>query len=133
MCPDARSTQECLLLQYSWPEHNHFCQQGRRVGSKRRRQLCEGVPPEEWECGRIGAIRDSLHPGQGDSARYACAHVRVDVCTAAACRELCTSVRAHHHEQFVYFMWVSYSCCTAEPMSGTGMDMTVEEETASGK
>ena len=26
-----------------------------------------------------------------------------------------------------------YSCCTAEPMSGTGMDMTVEEETASGK
>ena len=70
-------TQECLLLQYR-PEHNHVCQQGRRFGSKWRRHLCEGVPSEEWECGPIGAIRDRLYPGQGDSARYA--HVRTYTC-----------------------------------------------------
>ena len=63
-----------------------------------------------------------------------CAHIRVDVCTAAvACRELCTSVSAHH-EQFIYIynVWLC-SCCTAEPMSGTGMELAAEEETATGK
>ena len=68
-----------IVIRTCRPEHNHVCQQGRRFGSKRRRHLCEGVPSEEWERGPIGAIRDSLYPGQGDSARYA--HVHTYSCT----------------------------------------------------
>ena len=64
------------------------------------------------------------------------AHIRVDVCTAAAaCRELivyqCECMRTMSN-LFIYNVWLC-SCCTAEPMSGTGMELAAEEETATGK